>query len=145
MFQFEDGTLKKGAYVVINGVEYEVHMPEYEGKTPLSSENLNRAVNELNIAISDVSTKKATMYITADTAKGATVTLTRKYKVGAGVLDVYINGERLIKSSDEAGTDGHYTEVGTAGTTSNQIKITTDWNLEAGDYLEFIVRGEWGE
>ena len=58
---------------------------------------------------------------------------------------VYINGEKLIKSSDEAGTDGHYVEVGTAGTTSNQIKITTDWNLESGDYLEFVVRGEWGE
>lgn len=83
--------------------------------------------------------------ITADTVKGATVTLPGKYKVGASVLDVYINGERLIKSSDEAGTDGHYVEVGTAGTTSNQIKITTDWNLEAGDYLEFVVRGEWGE
>lgn len=81
--------------------------------------------------------------ITADTAKGATVTLTKKYKVGAGVLDIYLNGERLIKSSDEAGTDGHYTEVGTAGTTSNKIKITTDWDLSSGDYLEFVVRGEW--
>lgn len=81
--------------------------------------------------------------ITADTAKGATVTLTKKYKVGAGVLDVYINGERLIKSSDEAGNDGHYTEVGTAGATSNQIKLTNDWNLEKDDYLEIIVRGEW--
>lgn len=81
--------------------------------------------------------------ITANTAKGATVTLSKKYKVGAGVLDIYLNGERLIKSSDEAGTDGHYVEVGTAGTTSNQIKITNDWNLESGDYLEFVVRGEW--
>lgn len=81
--------------------------------------------------------------ITADTAKGATVTLTKKYKVGAGVLDVYINGERLIKSSDEAGTDGHYVEVGNAGTTSNQIKLTNDWNLEEGDYLEVVVKGEW--
>lgn len=81
--------------------------------------------------------------ITADTAKGATVTLTKKYKVGAGVLDVYTNGERLIKSSDEAGTDGHYVEVGNAGTTSNQIKLTNDWNLEEGDYLEVVVKGEW--
>lgn len=81
--------------------------------------------------------------ITADTAKGATVTLTKKYKVGAGVLNVYINGERLIKSSDEAGTDGHYVEVGNAGTTSNQIKLTNDWNLEEGDYLEVVVKGEW--
>lgn len=81
--------------------------------------------------------------ITADTAKGATVTLTKKYKVGAGVLDVYINGERLIKSSDEAGTDGHYVEVGEAGAVSNQIKLTTDWNLSSGDYLGIVTRGEW--
>ena len=81
--------------------------------------------------------------ITADTAKGATVTLSKKYKVGAGVLDVYLNGERLIKSSDEAGTDGHYTEVGTAGATSNQIKLTTDWNLEKDDYLLIMTRGEY--
>lgn len=81
--------------------------------------------------------------ITADTAKGATVTLTKKYKVGAGVLDVYINGERLIKSSDEDGTDGHYVEVGNEGTTSNQIKITNDWNLRSGDYLLIVMRGEW--
>lgn len=81
--------------------------------------------------------------ITADTAKGATVTLTKNYKVGAGVLDVYINGERLIKSSDEAGTDGHYSEVGDKNTVSNTIKLTSDWNLEENDYLEIIVRGEY--
>lgn len=148
MFRFEDGTLKKGAYVVIDGVEYEVHMPEYEGKTPLSSENLNRAVNELNSAIADVSSKKATMHITTDSAKGATITLPFNYfngnLNGDDGLDIYLNGERLIESSDEAGTDGHYVRLGEAKSISNQIKITNDWNLENGDYLEFIVRGEWG-
>lgn len=139
MFQFKEGTLKKGASVKIDGVEYEVTMPTYEGETPLSPENLNRAISECIKEFSIL------VKITADTAKGATVTLTKKYKVGAGVLDVYINGERLIKSSDEAGTNGHYTEVGEVKSISNQIKITTDWNLENGDYLEFVVRGEWGE
>jgi hypothetical protein len=137
MFQFKEGTLKKGASVKIDGVEYGVTMPTYEGETPLSPENLNRAISECIKEFSIL------VKITADTAKGAIVTLSKKYKVGAGVLDVYLNGERLIKSSDEAGTDGHYTEVGTAGATSNQIKLTTDWNLSSGDYLEIIVRGEW--
>ena len=135
MFQFKEGTLKKGASVKIDGVEYEVTMPTYEGETPLSPENLNRAISECIKEFSIL------VKITADTAKGATVTLTKKYKVGAGVLDVYINGERLIKSSDEAGTDGHYVEVGEAGAVSNQIKLTTDWNLSSGDYLEIITRG----
>ena len=47
MITFENGTLKKGAYVVINGTEYEVHMPEYEGNTPLSAENLNLMQKQL--------------------------------------------------------------------------------------------------
>lgn len=137
MFQFKEGTLKKGASVKIDGVEYEVTMPTYEGETPLSPENLNRAISECIKEFSIL------VKITADTAKGATVTLSKKYKVGAGVLDVYINGEKLIKSSDEAGTDGHYVEVGEAGAVSNQIKLTTDWNLSSGDYLEIVTRGEW--
>lgn len=137
MFQFKEGTLKKGASVKIDGVEYEVTMPTYEGETPLSPENLNRAISECIKEFSIL------VKITADTAKGAIVTLSRKFKVGAGVLDVYLNGERLIKSSNEAGNDGHYVEVGTAGATSNQIKLTTDWNLSSGDYLLIMTRGEW--
>ena len=44
---FENGTLVKGAYVVIGGVEYEVHMPEYSGNTPTSAENLNKMQEDL--------------------------------------------------------------------------------------------------
>lgn len=137
MIQFKNGEIVKNAYVVIDGVEYEVHEATVNCETPASAENLNLLLSD---AIKQFS---AVVKITADTAKGATVTLTRKFKVGAGVLDVYLNGERLIKSSDEAGTDGHYTEVGTAGATSNQIKLTTDWNLSSGDYLLIMTRGEW--
>lgn len=47
MFNFENGTLVKGAYVEINGVQYPVVMPEYSGNTPISAENLNKMQNEL--------------------------------------------------------------------------------------------------
>lgn len=47
MVNFEDGTLIKGAYVVIDGKEYDVHMPQYSGDTPLSSENLNKMQTDL--------------------------------------------------------------------------------------------------
>lgn len=137
MIQFKNGEIVKNAYVIIDGVEYEVHMPTVNCETPISAENLNRSISEC------VKEFSALVKITADTAKGATVTLSKKYKVGAGVLDVYINGEKLIKSSDEAGTDGHYVEVGEAGAVSNQIKLTTDWNLRSGDYLEIVTRGEY--
>lgn len=47
MVNFENGTLVKGAYVVIDGVEHEVHMPKYSGNTPLSAEILNKMQIEL--------------------------------------------------------------------------------------------------
>ena len=47
MVNFEDGELVKGAYVVIDDKEYEVHMPQYSGRTPLSSENLNKMQVEI--------------------------------------------------------------------------------------------------
>lgn len=68
-----------------------------------------------------------------------------KYEVGKHVLDVFLNGERLILSSDEAGTDGHYVEVGEANSVSNKIKITTDWSLQVGDVLGLVVRGDYSD
>lgn len=73
----------------------------------------------------------------------AEITIPCYYKVGEEVLDVYLNGERLLKSTDDAGTDGHYREVGDTGSISNKIKTTTDWNLEKGDVLDLVVRGEY--
>ena len=81
--------------------------------------------------------------ITSSIPAGTEVTIPCYYKVGKGTLDVYLNGERLLLSSDESGTNGHYQEVGTADSISNKIKTTTDWTLEVGDYLELVVRGEW--
>lgn len=47
MVNFEDGTLVKGAYVEIDGVQYPVHMPQYSGNTSLSAENLNKAQKDI--------------------------------------------------------------------------------------------------
>lgn len=55
----------------------------------------------------------------------------------------FICGEKLLLSSDDAGSDGHYREVGETNAVSNQIKLTTDWAAEANEYFEFIVRGEY--
>lgn len=81
--------------------------------------------------------------LTADVAKGGTITLPCYYKVGTHCLDVYYMGELLILSSDDAGSDGHYREVGEANAVSNKIKLTTDWGCDTGEYFEFIVRGEY--
>ena len=100
--------------------------------TPISADNLNKLIPH-----------KYSLSITETTSAGANITIPCYYKVGAEVLDVYLNGERLIASSDDAGTDGHYREVGTSGSISNIIKTTSDWYLEDGDMLEFEVKGEY--
>lgn len=78
-----------------------------------------------------------------NTDPGSEITIPCYYKVGEEVLDVYLNGGRLLKSTDDAGTDGHYREVGDTGSISNKIKTTTDWSLATGDVLELVVRGEY--
>lgn len=75
---------------------------------------------------------------------GGTITLPCNYKVGANVLDVYFNGELLVLSSDAAGSNGHYLEVGTTGSISNEIQLTNDWGTSSDYYLAIVVRGEYG-
>ena len=106
--------------------------------------NTNETVQELTDLINSTQTTyKYKLAITETTSAGANITIPCYYKVGADVLDVYLNGERLILSSDDTGTDGHYREVGTSGSISNIIKTTSDWYLEDGDMLEFEVKGEY--
>lgn len=136
ILNFEDGTKTQDAYVTIDGVNHTVTPAKYTGKIPLSAYNLNKMQKNL---VTHKYQKKITSAITA----GTEVTIPCYYKVGQAVLDVYLNGERLLLSSDDAGTDGHYREVGTANSISNKIKTTTDWALETGDVLDFVVRGDY--
>lgn len=71
---------------------------------------------------------------------GSTIDLPIKYVVGSQLMDVYYNGELLVLSSDEAGTDGSYLEIGAEKSYSTQIKITTDWEIYSGDYMEIVMR-----
>lgn len=136
ILNFEDGTKTQDAYVTIDGVNHTVMPAKYTGKIPLSAYNLNKMQKNLV-------THKYQLKITSAVTAGTEVTIPCYYKVGQAVLDVYLNGERLLLSSDDAGTDGHYREVGTANSISNKIKTTTDWALEAGDVLDFVVRGDY--
>lgn len=114
------------------------------------NENKNYAWNKIewieysdSINVNNLITHKYSLEIDSDKTAGEETTIPCYYKVGEEVLDVYLNGERLIKSNDDSGTDGHYREVGSTGSISNKIKTTTDWNLEADDVLDLVVRGEY--
>ena len=81
------------------------------------------------------------LILNKNVAAGGEITLPFYYKVGANVLQVYYMGQLLLLSSDDAGTDGHYREVGEANSISNKIKLTTDWSADKGEYFKFVVKG----
>lgn len=125
-------------------MEEEPYIEFKNGQAPyMSDTNINQMQKLIKSDIKEKQAFKYTLEITEDKTAGQEITLPCYYKVGEEVLDVYLNGERLIKSTDDTGTDGHYVEVGTADTISNQIKTTTDWNLAEGDVLDLVVRGEY--
>lgn len=99
--------------------------------------------DNIDISILEKRTHKYIQKITSNIVAGGAFNIPCYYKVGQDVLDVYVNGEKLIKSTDAVGTNGHYLEVGETNSTSNQIKTTTDWGLKTGDILEIVVRGEY--
>ena len=140
---FKNGTLKSKGYFMNGDVKQEVEEAVYEGETPLSAENLNDMQDNIEEEINSHIEHKHHLNISTAVSKGGAITLPFYYKVGTGCLDVYYMGELLTLSSDDAGTDGHYREVGESGSISNQIKITTDWGIEVGRYFDFVVRGEY--
>lgn len=81
------------------------------------------------------------LILNENVAAGGEITLPFYYKVGANVLQVYYMGQLLLLSSDDAGSNGHYREVGTSGSLSNKIKLTMDWSAETGEYFKFVVKG----
>ena len=106
------------------------------GVTKVNADTFNTFQNNIN--------ETSYFYkITSNIPAGTEVTIPCYYKVGKGTLDVYLNEERLLLSSDSSGTNGHYQEVGTSDSISNKIKTTTDWTLEVNDVLNLIVRGEY--
>lgn len=117
-----------------------------ESETPLTAHNLNLAQQEL-LEDTHKYFMKATTTIQTDT----NLTIPCNYKVGVNVLDVYLMGEKLIKTTEEHA--GHYKEVGEVGSISNTIQLDSinedgtseDWQVEAGEYFEFVVRGEYNE
>ena len=80
--------------------------------------NENKKIN-----YSKIKPHKYISIITTAITGESEVTIPCNYKVGTDCLDVFLNGERLIKSIQEDGEDGHYKEVVDIDTISNRILI----------------------
>ena len=128
MIKWQDGTLVTPAHVNEDGT---ITPAVYSGNTPVSAYNLNKMQD-------DLAGHRYIQQITTTTS--GTMTIPAYYKVGQDVLDVYYNGERLIKAST-SDTQGHYYEVGEQDAVSNQIQLTSDWEALPGDVFEFVIKG----
>lgn len=92
---------------------------------------------------SEVDITRSVTITTSAIADNSTITVPR-YKVGNDSLQVYVLGEKLIKASSTAGTNGHYTEVGTAESISTQIKLANiGQSIPKGTPIEFVVFGNY--
>ena len=133
MVNWEDGTKVSNAYVDENN---EIVDAVWEGDTPLCADNLNLMQK---IDIGTVTIAKNTTI-----TNGYQVTLPIQYQVGNNSLELRLNSEVLKLATDT--TDGHYKEVGTAGSRSNKIQFYRteadgSWALEEAALLTAIVRG----
>ena len=122
MINFEDGELVKNAYVIIDGVEYPVFMPEYEGQTPLSSKILNdmQKINRVLITTENQITQN-TDYV-----------VPQPYIVGKNDMFIFYEGTLLIPNTN-------YKEMGTKDEESTIIQFK-NWDIPIGSHLEFIYR-----
>ena len=77
---FENGTLKSKAYFMNNGVKQEVEEAVWEGTTPLSAENLNSMQDIIEEEINTHVEHRYFLKLTANVAKGGTITIPAYYK-----------------------------------------------------------------
>lgn len=70
------------------------------------------------------------------------ITVPFNYQVGNNSLEVYVLGERLVKV--EGDKDGHYSEIGDVGETSNQIQLhNIGQNIPVGTVITYVVTGDY--
>ena len=143
---FEDGTLIKGAYVVIDGVEHEVHMPEYSGNTPLTPENLNKMQDDLR---NELKTKISDLDITWESGiteiDGTENSLKVDEQEKSCTLTFAINSSNSISSSYKLGSfdrnyapQKQYINTGVCSTNTNiatcQISIFADGGITVNNF-----------
>ncbi len=78
---FQNGTLKSKAYFMNGETKQEVEEAVWEGTTPLSAENLNSMQDIIEEEINSHVEHRYILVLTANVAKGGTITIPAYYKV----------------------------------------------------------------
>lgn len=111
---------------------------EHIGTTEVDLSNYYNK-SEVDTKVNSTKEHKYHLNITTAVESMGQVTLPFYYKVGSDCLDVFYMGERLIKNTSDV--EGHYNEVGDAGSVSNKIQV--GWKVNIGRYFDFVVRGDY--
>lgn len=92
---FQNGTLKSKAYFMDGDVKQEVEEAVYEGTTPLSAENLNGMQDNIEEEINSHIEHKYFLILTANVAKGGTITIPAYYKVRSQYAGCLLHGRKI--------------------------------------------------
>lgn len=92
---FQNGTLKSKAYFMNGDVKQEVEEAVWEGTTPLSAENLNDMQNNIEEEINSHIEHKYFLILTANVAKGGTITVPAYYKVRSQYSGCLLHGRKI--------------------------------------------------
>lgn len=93
---FENGTLKSKAYFMNGETKQEIEEAVWEGTTPLSAENLNDMQDNIEEEINSHIKHKYLLILTADVAKGGTITIPCYYKVRCRNIRCILHGRKTI-------------------------------------------------
>lgn len=92
---FQNGTLKSKAYFMNGDVKQEVEEAVWEGTTPLSAENLNDMQNNIEEEINSHIEHRYFLMLTADVAKGGTITIPCYYKARSRHIRCILHGRKI--------------------------------------------------
>ena len=109
---FEDGTKTQEAYVSIDSQNYQVTPAVWQGKVPLSSQNLNQMQTNIENAINEVDTKyekqttvkRSSVTLETTVSANTNYTIPLNYKVGTNSLEVFYCTTKLEKRNRLCGS-----------------------------------------
>lgn len=117
----------------INKITKKVSSEEEQYK--ITAENINEIKEVVNENAKELTVSTYIVTTTETIAENTDYEIPCYYKVGSNSLDIFYQGDNLIK-------DVHYKEVGAAGTISNKIQFY-NWGqaVPIDRVIKFVVRG----
>lgn len=92
---FQNGTLKSKAYFMNGETKQEIEEAVWEGTTPLSAENINEMQDNIEEEINSHIEHKYFLILTANVAKGGTITVPAYYKVRIQYAGCLLHGRKI--------------------------------------------------